>query len=299
MVISVCTVTYNHAKFIAETLEGVLMQQTKFNVELIICNDSSTDNTSTIIGEFSKKEYIKKNIRVFHHQKNLGMKSNFIFALKQCTGKYIALCDGDDYWTDPNKLQKQIDELEKNKNCIISFHNVAIVNGCEKEMGLVYNQPAGNLVFEDLLAGKFIKTPSMVFRNILDEDIADFIVDDTTLGLYLLRNGGFAYYMDETMAAYRIHEGGIWSKKNSYERYLLCETAIQFIKRKYTDKSPLLTGKMLYNHYYEHLQYLFRERFYRHGFFLVSQLFRYKLLKFVRVKHIYHTLRTLVRSVLK
>ena len=109
-------VTYNHEKFISEAIEGVLIQQTNFSFELIIANDASTDGSDKIINEFIANHPKGNLIKYFKHEKNVGMMQNFTFALGHCKGKYIALCEGDDYWTDPLKLQKQVDFLEANED---------------------------------------------------------------------------------------------------------------------------------------------------------------------------------------
>ena len=124
--VSVCMITYNHEKYIAEAIQGVLMQKTDFEIEFIIANDASTDNTHTLITEFAID---KKNITInyINHSVNSGMMSNFVSALQQCSGKYIALCEGDDYWTDPLKLQKQVDFMEANPEYAMIFTNGKVV----------------------------------------------------------------------------------------------------------------------------------------------------------------------------
>ncbi|MCF6185625.1 MAG: glycosyltransferase, partial [Bacteroidales bacterium] len=112
MTVSILMLTYNHEKFIAQAIESVLMQKVSFNYELIIGDDCSQDNTQKIIREYQKKhpDIIKPVLRT----KNIGANNNFVDIFKKATGKYIALLEGDDYWTDPNKLQKQVDFLEAN-----------------------------------------------------------------------------------------------------------------------------------------------------------------------------------------
>lgn len=111
--VSVDMITYMHEAYIEQAIEGVLMQKTNFEFELVIADDCSPDNTSVIISEIINTHLKGYRIKYFHHEKNLGMKANSIFALEQCKGKYIAVCEGDDYWTDPLKLQKQVDVLEE------------------------------------------------------------------------------------------------------------------------------------------------------------------------------------------
>ena len=109
--VSVLMITYNHENFIREAIEGVLMQKTDFPIELIIGEDCSTDGTRKIVMEYASK--YPDIIRPLLPDSNLGMMKNFIETMQAATGKYIALCEGDDYWTDPYKLQKQVDILNK------------------------------------------------------------------------------------------------------------------------------------------------------------------------------------------
>ena len=122
--VSVCMITYGHEKFIEQAINGVLMQECDFEVELIIANDCSPDRTDAVIQNILKNHPRASWIKYIKHEKNLGMMPNFIFALQECQGKYVALCDGDDYWTDAFKLQKQVDFLESNPKFGICFHSV-------------------------------------------------------------------------------------------------------------------------------------------------------------------------------
>ncbi|QYS90774.1 glycosyltransferase [Flavobacterium covae] len=124
--VSVCMITYNHEKYIKQAIESILMQKTNFDFELIISNDNSNDTTHKIILDLLEEHIDSKKIKYLHNKKNLGMMPNFIQAIQNCKGEYIALCEGDDYWTDPEKLQKQVDFLDTNKNFAICFHPVNI-----------------------------------------------------------------------------------------------------------------------------------------------------------------------------
>jgi glycosyltransferase involved in cell wall biosynthesis len=114
--VSVIMITYKHEQFIAKAIEGVLMQKCDFEVELIIADDCSPDKTEEKVFQIIKNHPKNSWIKYTKHKTNKGMISNFNWALNQCKGKYIAMCEGDDYWTDPLKLQKQVDFLEKTRN---------------------------------------------------------------------------------------------------------------------------------------------------------------------------------------
>lgn len=112
LLLSICCITYNHEKYIREALQGFVNQKTNFNFEIIISNDCSTDNTQEVIDEYKTK--YPELIRDISPKENLGALKNYYYALSHCKGKYIAYCEGDDYWCDDNKLQLQVDFLEKN-----------------------------------------------------------------------------------------------------------------------------------------------------------------------------------------
>ena len=109
--VSVCCVTYNHADFIKQTLEGFVTQKTNFPFEVIIADDCSTDGQQDIIKEYAKK--YPDIIKPIFHSHNTGSYQNLLDAASACKGKYVAMCDGDDYWTDENKLQKQADFIDR------------------------------------------------------------------------------------------------------------------------------------------------------------------------------------------
>ncbi|MFL9834773.1 glycosyltransferase [Chryseobacterium terrae] len=122
--VSIIVLTYNQENFIEKNLKGIFMQKINFPIELIISDDCSKDTTPIVIEEYIKNKPSHVEIKFIKHKKNLGATSNFYHALKQCSGKYLAFCEGDDYWTDENKLQLQYDFLEGNKEYSMCFHQV-------------------------------------------------------------------------------------------------------------------------------------------------------------------------------
>src|SRR4028118_1050538 len=121
VLVNVWMASYNHEKYIAEAIEGVLMQRTDFDFDLVIGEDCSTDLTRQIV--LSYKEKYPEKIRLVLPDKNLGMNQMFEATYSLCTAPYVAWIDGDDYWTDPLKLQKQFDFLEKHREFVFCFHN--------------------------------------------------------------------------------------------------------------------------------------------------------------------------------
>ena len=127
-VVSICCITYNHSKFIRDCIQGFLIQKTSFPIEILIFDDASTDNTANILQEFTLNN---ENIILFLQSENQWKKNKFgikDWLLPNAKGKYIAFCEGDDYWTDPHKLQKQVDFLESNSTYIGTFHRAHFLN---------------------------------------------------------------------------------------------------------------------------------------------------------------------------
>ena len=222
--VSVLMVTYNHEKYIAQAIESVLMQETNFNYELIIGEDYSTDGTREIVKEYAAK-YPNK-IRTLLHPKNLGSgvkgvkngRLNFIATFKACQGKYIAILEGDDYWTNIYKLQKQVNFLDNNPNFSICFHNALAYKEDNTESNY-YCCSEGQkqiLTLEDLLVKNMIPTCSVMFRNSLVTNFPDWFYrlkqGDWSLHIINAQHGNI-YYINEIMSVHRLHQGGVWSSQ--------------------------------------------------------------------------------------
>ncbi|MDX1446043.1 glycosyltransferase family 2 protein [Lishizhenia sp.] len=229
--VSVCMITYNHEHFIAEAIHGVLMQETNFKVELILAEDCSPDNSQKVIQEILDTYKGEVIISYTRHTENKGMMPNFIWALNQCKGKYIALCEGDDYWTDPLKLQKQVDFLEENDDCVICFHELKVLekNGelVEDYMAKPTYQKIGKnkITIGDLLEyGNCIHTPSVMFRRPRDFKpylaFSKSLVGDYPLYLFLLSNGGYAVKLNQSMSVYR-KDVGVFSALDNLNKDLI------------------------------------------------------------------------------
>jgi glycosyltransferase involved in cell wall biosynthesis len=213
--VSVLLVTYNHEKYVSQAIEGALMQKTDFEFEIVIGEDCSADRTREIVMEYALK-YPKK-IKALLHPKNLGAggKINSLTTLQKCKGKYIAICEGDDYWTDELKLQKQVNFLESNTEFAICFHNSMIISDDNSESIAYSNSPNQMEVttFEDLVKGEYIYTATCVFRNDhfrrFPLKFAEYF-NNYTLDLHNAQFGKIKY-INEVMSVYRKHNGGLWS----------------------------------------------------------------------------------------
>lgn len=213
--VSICCITYNHAPFIRQCLDGFLMQQCNFGFEVLIHDDASTDGTQEIIKEYQKKyPDIIKPIFQIENQYSKGIRGmNLRFNFPRAQGKYIALCEGDDYWTDPLKLQKQVDYMQTHPNTVFLTHAAKKINAVTKEeCGEI--RPYKNKTIcspENIIlsSGNFFPTSSYMFKN----QGADFYVNppnfitispvgDYALNLYFTLKGEI-HYLDEFMSVYR------------------------------------------------------------------------------------------------
>jgi glycosyltransferase involved in cell wall biosynthesis len=224
VIVSVLMITYNHEKFIKEAIEGVLIQETNFPYELILANDASTDNTNTIINDFIKTHPKANLIKYFNHKINMGMMPNFIFVLDQCKGKYIALCEGDDYWTDEYKLQKQVDFLEANENIVGCFSDTITINNSGEIIGYALAEVDKKETSINNFVTFWMPTVSVCFmRNFLRLiiDSPGFLkVNNGDMFLYymLSQYGNFGYVSTKP-CIYRQHEGGVWSHVKIINKY--------------------------------------------------------------------------------
>lgn len=218
--VSVFMVTYNHERYIRQAIESALMQKTDFPFEIVIGEDCSTDNTRTIVLDYEQR-YPGK-IRVVRSDHNVGAVANATRTLAVCRGKYVAFLEGDDYWTDAGKLQKQVGFLETHPDFSICFHGSLEVdsNGNEiKKFDLNADQ-AEVTTIEDLSKGNYIYTASSIFRNNLVPDIPDWLrglnAGDYPLHLRLAQLGKIKFFPDK-MSAYRIHTGGMFTNKRALD----------------------------------------------------------------------------------
>lgn len=218
--------TYNHEKFIKEAIESFLKQKTNFKYEILIHDDASTDRTPLILREYEKK--YPNLIRVIYQKENQYSKGKMILSIldKKARGKYIAVCEGDDYWIDRNKLQKQIDYLEKNPKCGLCFHAVEIYDDkLKKKIGEIapYKKSQISSTKDIILGGGgFIGTNSIVYRREAMLNPPKFYLE-CPVGDYPLQiinsTKEYAYFIKETMSAYRVNTGVSWTDKNkSYEK---------------------------------------------------------------------------------
>lgn len=224
--VSVLTLAYNQAPYIRECLDGILMQKTNFAFELLIHDDASTDGTTDIIREYEAKyPYIIKPIYQTENQYTRGGKIMERFMYPRAKGKYIAMCEGDDYWTDPLKLQKQVDFMEANPDCSLCCHHINEYLQVENKFKpreypyiLKGNKKGAFFNNNDRINNWYVDTLAILFRkDKLLSVMSNLSKYTKTVDIYLFYNllkGSKGFYFRDTMAIYRKHLGGVWSGSN-------------------------------------------------------------------------------------
>jgi glycosyltransferase involved in cell wall biosynthesis len=212
--VSVAMITYNHERFVARAIESVLMQRTEFRFELLIGEDASPDGTRAIVERYARAH--PDRIRVITSERNVGMNRNLARTIEACRGDYIALLDGDDYWTSPDKLRLQVEFLDRRPSFAICFHNVRVVKEPCGAGGRPFNRPDQKPVssLEDLFLSNFMATSSVMFRRGLFGTLPEWFFDlefgDWPLHVLNAQHGAIGY-LQPMMSAYRLHSGGAWS----------------------------------------------------------------------------------------
>lgn len=250
--LQVVCLTYNHEKYIRQALDGFVMQKTSFPFEVLIGDDASTDKTPEIIQEYAKR--YPDIIKPFLRKKNLGAQQNSLDLLRRVNAEYLALCEGDDYWTDPQKLQIQVDFLDKHINYNGCWHNAEIVKESNvKEWNTDFYFPADKrghqywpnsivgfkknrktFTLFDILDGP-IATASIVYRYPKNFEYPEWfgtaLAGDRAMHSLMIQDSCFAY-INKTMSVYRVSKKGVWFNKNNSEN-LVSEIKewVDFIKK--------------------------------------------------------------------
>ena|SRR5215813_13613937 len=218
--VDVVLISYNHERFIAQAIESVLSQQTTFRIRLIAGDDCSTDNTQAIIRGYGEKNPGCMSLMLDSIHRGLESPDRVGFrALTMTTGKYVAMLDGDDYWIDVNKLQKQVDFLEGHADFTICFHNAQMIyqESAREPANYVPENFSEVSTCEDLFIANFIPTSSAMFRRALLDELPEWYptmgIGDWPLHILNAQHGRIGY-LNEPMAGYRVHDKGAWSAGN-------------------------------------------------------------------------------------
>lgn len=253
--LSIFVMVYNHAEFLKSCLEGLLMQKTNFNYDIVIGEDCSTDDSRQILLEYQKK--FPGKFKLILQNKNIGAVKNQRVTFENCKGKYIAMCEGDDYWTDPLKIQRQVDFLEEHDDYNICFHKTDVLKGTIISMSnFTHNEPKEKTFeIKDLISKNFISTPSVVFRN-HKVKIPDWM-DEMNIGdypLYLLLSvNSKIKYLPQTMAIYRSGVG-VWSTKSIEYKKLNVLKSLSVLSKNFPD--PNIKQLLEDDLYYKSLNFM-------------------------------------------
>lgn len=209
--VSVWMITYNHEKYITQAIESVLAQETNFDFELVIGEDCSSDRTRLICERYERD--VPQIVKILWRDRNVGIHNNVILTLQACTGQYIAMLEGDDYWIDTKKLQKQADFLVNHPDFVMCYQKTMEIDELTGKRKVTNeNDHAVTGLREILERGWFIRTGSLFFRNgILTEFPAwfyQFHSTDYMLHILIAQHGKIGF-LNEVTSVYRRHEGGI------------------------------------------------------------------------------------------
>ncbi|MGO3184221.1 MAG: glycosyltransferase family 2 protein [Aequorivita sp.] len=223
--VSISCVTFNHEPYIRQCLEGFMMQECNFEFEILIHDDASTDKTQDIISEYVLKypNIIKPIFQTENQWSKTTGGMNAHFNFPRAEGKYIAICDGDDYWTDPLKLQKQVDYMKENEDCSLCYHKIRVKmadNSTEDYFFGVNVEEPTKFTLEDFIKtnnGMGIRTPAMMIRSqyvlTMPNWMMKSFIGDLVLQLYCGSHGQYGY-LPEEMAVYNRGNPGAWSENN-------------------------------------------------------------------------------------
>ncbi len=199
--------TYNQEQYIAQAIESVLMQKTNFDFQLVIGEDFSTDSTRVICETYASQHPEKVKL-LPTLSNNIGLINNYLRTIKACDGKYIAICDGDDYWIDKLKLQKQVNFLETNPNCAIVGTNFKRLYSSGEIEVIEKERTKVNYNFEDLIFENMITSVTVMFKNFQKEEripswISKFPYGDWPTYLWAIKNTGDIRFLNDVTAVYR------------------------------------------------------------------------------------------------
>lgn len=239
--VQVVCVTYNQKDYIGEALESFVTQKTNFSFEVLVGDDGSTDGTSDIVAEYAKK--YPNIIKHFKRTPNMGPLENFMDLCDRVTSKYAAFCDGDDFWIDENKLQKQYDFMEKNEDVNICCHKTRIqadedwalyeyyakhdfIQPQEKNISSKKKLILSNIIYEwPHTSSLFIRWNNIEIPEILKKD---GLIGDMPL-IFLHLGEGYLYVLKDVMSVYRRGESGVFNNKTSIDDHFL-KTRIEYFK---------------------------------------------------------------------
>ena len=234
MKLSIHIITFNDRQNIARALESALAQEVDFDYEIVVGDDASTDGTRDILVHFQKR--FPERFRLLLRESNFGDmgKQNFVQTLEACRGEYVAMLPGDDYWSSPLKLKRQVDFLDSHPTYSACFHNVLFTDDSDPAHSRLYCEDDYKpvLTVEDLMVRNYIPTCAVMFRNRLFSRMPDWFYrgfpGDWFLHVLNAEHGPIGY-IDEVMGVYRRHAGGTWTAMGPEQQLLHLLQAYELI----------------------------------------------------------------------
>lgn len=290
-VVSISCITYNHENFIRDAIEGFLMQKTTFPVEILIHDDASTDNTASIVREYEEK-YPQLIKPIYQTENQYSKRDGSIGRIQRgrARGKYFATCEGDDYWTDPLKLQKQVEFLEENQEYVLTCHRFSKFDyeknqwfSDDQEKFFVNNKDGFSFTYP--FESWITKTLTLVYRRSALGNMSNYkgIVRDVVFVYFIMQNGK-GYCFSDNMGVYRLHNEGVVSKqsisKKTFDSYFI-------IKDLYYHEKNRVTRRMYYSKYFSIFitskgTILFKEKFELIKFLSLLYYFPIKTYRFLK-----------------
>ncbi|TVQ14561.1 MAG: glycosyltransferase [Bacteroidetes bacterium] len=286
--------TYNHENYIRDCIEGILMQKTTFPVQVLIHDDASTDRTAEIVREYEVK--FPRLIKAYYQEENTYSDKEKKKKLREPfrkwrIGKYEAICEGDDYWIDPYKLEKQVDFLEENDEYVLSFHKAEVISETNKEVQIYDHLVEGEYTARAIYEKWSIPTCSVVYRQKLDKMVSPvpIVFGDLFRFLSLLEKGK-GYCHGFTGSVYRRHSMGVTNNlttalsKKIYFQYKYFEkrfpqykdisraTAIRYLDKITSDKTDDELWKFRFYKIWHVKKLFFRPYFIKTLFIMCKQL---------------------------
>ena len=291
IIVSIFILTYNQEQFIAQTIDSILAQKTNFRYQLVIGEDCSTDKTRAICEEYAIHYPHKINL-LPPLEKNIGLIANYMRTIKACDGKYIAICDGDDYWIDDIKLQKQVDFLEKNPDYSIVYTAVKRLYPDGTLLDYKYKLKKNQLDFDDLIFDNFIYSVTAVFKNNQSSQsaipawICNFPFGDWQTYLWVLKDGSKIHFMEDITAVYRMNIGvssGYMKKNSVFIEVLIRILEYMYEDEKFSHKKEIIASSIL-NKRKDLMTCFNREKTYIQGFQLFLRILKTtnKKIQFIR-----------------
>lgn len=242
--VSVIMVAYNAEKYIAEAIAGVVRQKVRFDVELLVMDDCSTDSTGEIVRHLSQSY---PQIRYIRNETNLGSQGNYLKGFRLARGKYMALCDADDYWCSRRKLARQVSYMESHPQCALSFHRVVNYYESTGEKTLSNGQHTSRYTVESLSRSNYITNLSVMYRRALvDLDhlpawIMQHRSPDYAIHMLYAAKGSI-HYFPRPMGIYRKVEGAIWSTAGEYRRLKMSLEMRRSLMEEFSQRPEIVDG---------------------------------------------------------